>query len=51
MQIALAWSSMVHGFAVLSSEGQLAGYDRPTDARLLAKLVSRLLFEGIRRQS
>ncbi len=51
MQIALAWWSMIHGLAVLSSEGQLAGYDRPTNARLLAKLVSRLLHEGLRRQS
>lgn len=47
MQIALACWSMVHGLAVLLIEGQLGRYDRPLEARKLARLVARLLQEGL----
>jgi len=47
MEIALVlWSSM-HGLAVLLTEGQLGRHDRPIEAANVAKLVSRLLLEGL----
>jgi len=47
MHLALAWASMMHGLSVLLIEGQLGRYDRPAEATTLAKLVGRLLFDGL----
>jgi AcrR family transcriptional regulator len=47
MEIALVlWSSM-HGLAALLIEGQLGRHDRPVQAAKVARLVSRLLLEGL----
>ncbi len=47
MQLGLGLWSMMHGLAVLITEGQLGRFDRPVEVARLARLVTDLLFEGL----